>query len=190
MKATFLDLPGLILIELAVHRDARGFFVERFHAEKFEKLGLPGQFVQENHSRSRPGVLRGLHFQHTPAQGKLVGVIKGRIWDVAVDLRGNSSTFGKYSALEMGDNNGHLLWIPAGFAHGFCVLGDEPADVVYSVDAIYNPEGEGGIVWNDPDLAIPWPSTDPIISKKDQWLSRFAIYRTAPETFQPLPVLR
>ncbi|MBM3995892.1 MAG: dTDP-4-dehydrorhamnose 3,5-epimerase [Planctomycetes bacterium] len=177
MKAISLEIPGLVLIELEIRRDGRGFFVERYHAGKFEEFGVPARFVQENHSRSRPGVLRGLHIQHTPPQGKLVGVIKGRIWDVVVDLRGDSPTFGQHSAIELSETNGRLLWIPAGFAHGFLVLGDEPADVVYSVDAFYNPEGEGGIAWNDPDLAIPWPIKNPIISKRDKWLSRFAAFR-------------
>jgi dTDP-4-dehydrorhamnose 3,5-epimerase len=179
MKAISLELRGLVLIELVVRKDARGFFAERFHAGKFEELGLPTQFAQDNHSRSVPGVLRGLHFQHTPAQGKLVGVIKGRIWDVAVDLRRDSRTFGKHSAMELSDANGRLLWIPPGFAHGFCVLGEEPADVVYSVDSFYNPEGEGGILWNDPDLAIAWPVKNPIVSRKDQWLGSFAAYKSS-----------
>jgi dTDP-4-dehydrorhamnose 3,5-epimerase len=180
MKATPLELNGLVLIELLVHKDARGFFTERFHAAKFEEFGLPTRFVQDNHSRSLPGVLRGLHFQHTPAQGKLIGVIHGHIWDVAVDLRRASPTLGRHSALELSGANGQLLWIPPGFAHGFCVLGDEPADVIYSVDSVYNPEGEGGIFWDDPELAIPWPVKNPIVSKKDQWLGAFATYKSLP----------
>jgi len=184
MKAIPLDLNGLILIELAVRRDVRGFFTERFQAARFEELGLPTNFVQENHSRSLPGVLRGLHYQHTPAQGKLVGVIRGRIWDAAVDLRVDSPTFGRHSSLELSDANGRLLWIPSGFAHGFCVLGDEPADVVYSVDAFYNPEGDGGIYWADSDLAIDWPIKDPILSQKDQWLARFASYKASPVNWE------
>ena len=180
MKAISLPLPGLVLIERVLHRDARGFFSERFHAGKFEEFGLPTQFVQDNHSRSVPGVLRGLHYQHTPGQGKLVSVTRGRIWDVAVDLRADSPTFGQHSGLELSDVNGHLLWIPAGFAHGFCVLGEEAADVVYSVDVHYHPGGEAGISWDDPDLAIAWPIEQPIVSQKDRWLSRFAAYRSAP----------
>lgn len=188
MKESALGLKGLVLIELTVHRDARGFFRERFHAEHFDELGLPTQFVQENHSRSLPGILRGLHYQHTPAQGKLISVIRGKIWDVAVDLRADSPTFGKHSALELSDENGRLLWIPPGFAHGFCVLGDEPADVIYSVDAFYDAHGEGGIAWNDPDLAIDWPLRDPILSKKDRWLSSFADYRVQPLSWEPAAV--
>src|SRR5262245_41452032 len=128
MKVIPLELRGLVLIEQVVHRDERGFFIERFNARKFTELGLPTEFVQENHSRSEPGVLRGLHYQNAPAQSKLVGVTRGRIWDVAVDLRPDSPTFGRHSALELSDDNGRMLWIPAGFAHGFCVLGDESAD--------------------------------------------------------------
>jgi dTDP-4-dehydrorhamnose 3,5-epimerase len=190
MKASWLDMNGLVLIQLVVHKDARGSFRERFHAGKFQELGLPIQFVQENHAQSRPGVLRGLHFQYAPAQGKLVGVLRGRIWDVVVDLRSDSPTFGEHSATELSDANGQLLWIPAGFAHGYCVLGDEPADVVYSVDAFYNPDGEGGIQWNDPDLGIAWPIPNPIVSKRDQWLSRFAHYRSAPVMWQGVAMVR
>ena len=192
MKASLLDMKGLVLIQLAVHKDARGSFSERYHALKFQELelGLPIKFVQENHARSRPGVLRGLHFQYAPAQGKLVGVLRGRIWDVVVDLRSDSTTFGEHSARELSDADGQLLWIPAGFAHGYCVLGDEPADVVYSVDAFYHPDGEGGIVWNDPDLGIAWPLPNPIISKRDQWLSRFAHYRSMPITWQGAAMVR
>jgi dTDP-4-dehydrorhamnose 3,5-epimerase len=139
------EIPGLFVVELSVHGDARGFFIERFQAERFREYGLPAQYVQVNHSRSRPGVLRGLHYQHTPPQGKLVGVTRGQIWDVAVDIRRGSPSFGRSVGIELSDLNGLLLWIPAGFAHGFCVLGDEPADVVYQTDALYNPDGEGGI---------------------------------------------
>jgi dTDP-4-dehydrorhamnose 3,5-epimerase len=181
MRVLPLDLPGLVLIELTIHRDARGFFTERFHAARFAEHGLPTHFVQDNHSRSAPGVLRGLHYQFQPPQGKLVGVTRGRIWDVAVDIRARSTTFGKSSALELTAENGRLLWIPAGFAHGFCVVGDEAADVVYKVDSLYNAGGESGLAWNDPDLAIPWPITNPIVSDKDRGLASFAAYRARPE---------
>lgn len=184
MHAIPLQLNGLVLIELSIHRDERGFFAERFQAERFAELGLPAQFVQENHSRSLPGVLRGLHYQYAPAQGKLVGVTRGRIWDVTVDLRAHSSTFGRHSALELNDTNGRLLWVPPGFAHGFCVLGEEPADVVYSVDAFYNAEGEGGIFWADPDLGIDWPLKNPLVSQKDQWLAHFSHYRASPVNWE------
>ena len=180
MKVTQLELEGLVLVELAVHGDQRGFFIERFHAGRFEACGLPTTFVQDNHSRSAPGVLRGLHYQHTPAQGKLIGVIRGRIWDVAVDIRPDSPTFGRSLGIQLSDMNGLLLWIPPGFAHGFCVLGDEPADVLYKVDTPYNPAGEGGIAWDDPHLAVAWPVSDPVVSARDQQLASFAQYRADP----------
>jgi len=180
MKVTRLDIEDVLLIELVVYGDARGFFVERFRAERFREHGLPSEFVQDNHSRSRPGVLRGLHYQHTPAQGKLVGVTRGRIWDVAVDVRPGSPTFGKMVSAELSDMNGCLLWIPPGFAHGYCVLGDEPADLLYKVDASYDPRGEGGIAWDDPDLAVPWPISDPLVSDRDRNMQSFAAYRDTP----------
>ena len=187
MKVTRLDIEGVLLIELVVHGDARGFFVERFQAERFREAGLPSTFVQDNQNRNKPGVLRGLHFQHTPAQGKLVGVTRGRIWDVAVDVRPDSPTFGRMVSAELSDVNGRLLWIPAGFAHGFCVLGDEPADVLYKVDALYNPQGEGGIAWDDPELAVPWPIADPLISDRDRTMQSFTSYRSNPPAW-PAPV--
>jgi dTDP-4-dehydrorhamnose 3,5-epimerase len=176
MKVKDLALSGLKLVELDVFGDSRGFFVERFHAEKFRALGLPTEFVQDNHSRSAPGVLRGLHYQCRPEQGKLVGCVQGRIWDVAVDLRPESLTFGKHFSVELTDTNGLLVWIPPGFAHGFCVLGDEPAAVLYKVTEPYNPAGEGGIRWNDRDLNIPWPLREPKVSARDGELPSFAEY--------------
>ena len=178
MRVTRLDLDGLLLIELDVHGDERGFFIERFNLEEFQTQGLPATFVQDNHSRSRPGV-RGLHYQHTPAQGKLVGVTRGRIFDVALDIRPESSTYGQSHSIELSDMNGRLLWIPPGFAHGFCVLDDDPADLLYKVDAPYNPAGESGILWNDPELAVAWPVSDPIVSARDQTLPSFAEHRAA-----------
>ncbi len=170
MKVTPLPIEGLLLVELKLHGDERGFFVERFNSEQFKKHGLPIQFVQDNHSRSAPGILRGLHFQNDPAQGKLVGVVRGSIWDVAVDVRPGSPTFGKHYGVELTDLNGKLLWIPSGFAHGFCVTGNQPADVFYKVDAFYNPATEAGIAWNDPELAIDWPCRNPTLSARDQAL--------------------
>ena len=180
MKVTRLDIGDVLLIELDVFGDERGFFVARYHAEQFREHGLPAAFVQDNHSRSRPAVMRALHFQHTPPQGKLVGVTRGRIWDVAVDIRADSPTFGQHVSAELSDANGCLLWIPPGFAHGFCVLGDEPADVLYKVDAPYNAPGESGIAWNDPELAVNWPIQDPITSVRDRALPSFADYRANP----------
>ena len=180
MKVTPLELEGLKLVELKIHGDARGFFVERFNHALYEKSGLPTRFAQDNHSRSAPGILRGLHYQSNPTQGKLVGVVRGRIWDVAVDIRKDSPTFGRQYGVELSDINGKMLWIPAGFAHGFCVLGDGPADVLYKVDNLYNPAGEGGILWNDPELKVTWPIEKPILSGRDHALSTFAEYRKKP----------
>lgn len=173
-----IDCPihGLKVVQLDVHGDARGFFVERYHQQRMRELGIDADFVQDNHSRSAPNILRGLHYQHTPPQGKLVGVTRGLVWDVAVDIRKGSPTYGKYHAVELSGENGILFWIPAGFAHGFCVLGDEPADMIYKVSGLYNAAGEGGIRYDDPDIAIDWPIENPIISERDKHLMSFADY--------------
>lgn len=180
MKVTRFDIEGLVLIDLDARRDERGFFVERFSEQRFRDNALPVEFVQDNHSRSAPGVLRGLHFQHDPPQGKLIGVARGRIWDVVVDIRSDSRTYGNTASFELADLRPQLLWVPPGFAHGFCVLGDEPADVLYKVDVCYNAAGEGGILWDDPDLAIRWPLPNPVVSSRDQRLPSFAAYRSHP----------
>lgn len=173
-------IEGLKIIRLAVHGDARGFFVERYHEAKLAALGFHEEFIQDNHSRSAPGILRGLHWQANPPQGKLVGVTRGRVWDVAVDIRPDSATYGQHHAVELSAENGVLCWIPAGFAHGFCVLGDEPADMLYKVSGPYNPAGEGGIRYDDPDLTIDWPVKYPVISPRDEGLMSFAQYRANP----------
>ncbi|HEX7069391.1 MAG TPA: dTDP-4-dehydrorhamnose 3,5-epimerase [Rhodothermales bacterium] len=177
---TICDLPlaGLRLIELTVHRDQRGHFLERYNEAVFAAGGLPTAFVQDNHSRSEPGVLRGLHYQVAPRQGKLVGVVRGAILDVAVDIRPESPTYGRHVAVELREEQPQLLWIPAGFAHGFCVIGESPADVLYKVDSAYEPASEGGIHWADPELGIPWPTRHPIVSARDQKLPTFAEYRS------------
>ncbi len=180
---TPLELDGLVLVQLAVHGDRRGFFTERFHLDRFRQHGLPTAFVQDNHSRSAPGVIRGLHYQYAPPQGKLVGVTRGRIWDVAVDIRPSSPTLGRSVAAELSDMNGRLLWMPAGFAHGFCVLGDEPADVLYKVDAPYAADGEGEIRWNDESLGIEWPVDNPVASDRDTGSQSFSEYTAHPPTW-------
>ncbi|MBI3631002.1 MAG: dTDP-4-dehydrorhamnose 3,5-epimerase [Candidatus Sungbacteria bacterium] len=180
MEVIDCPIEGLKVVKLNVMGDARGFFVERYHARRFADAGLPTLFVQDNHSRSAPGILRGLHYQYAPGQGKLVGVVRGRVMDVAVDIRPNSPTFGKHHAVELTGENGLLFWIPAGFAHGFCVLGDEPADVFYKVTAVYNAKGEGGIAYNDPEFGINWPIENPIISDRDKKQSSFAAYKQSP----------
>jgi dTDP-4-dehydrorhamnose 3,5-epimerase len=183
MKLLSEPLSGLKVIQLAVHGDARGFFVERYHQQKLADCGITETFVQDNHSRSAPNILRGLHYQSNPAQGKLVGVTRGRVLDVAVDIRPSSPTYGQHHAVELTGENGVLFWIPAGFAHGFCVLGDEPADMLYKVSGLYNAAGEGGIRYDDPELNIQWPLSHPIISARDEGLISFATYKAAPPTW-------
>lgn len=180
MKVQRLKIEGLALIESTINGDERGFFTERYRRSVFREHGLPTDFVQDNHSRSGPRVLRGLHYQHAPPQGKLVGVTRGKIWDVSVDIRPTSATYGESYGVELSDMNGRLLWVPAGFAHGFCVLGDGPADVLYKTDTEYDPSAENGILWSDPDLAIDWPIAEPSLSERDSDLESFAEYRSHP----------
>ncbi|MGK5082322.1 dTDP-4-dehydrorhamnose 3,5-epimerase [Bdellovibrionota bacterium FG-1] len=180
MKITDLELNGLKYIELKPHGDHRGFFVERYNEKVFAEHGIPTHFAQDNHSRSAPGILRGMHFQPTPSQGKLVGCVAGKIWDVAVDIRVDSKTFGRWVAVELVAEKFNLLWIPPGFAHGFCVLGDEPADVLYKVTTLYNPPGESGISWQDPEIGIQWPLKNPKVSERDANLQSLAQYRSNP----------
>jgi dTDP-4-dehydrorhamnose 3,5-epimerase len=184
MEVQSCPIGGLKIVQLKVLGDSRGFFVERFNAARFGQAGLPTEFVQDNQSRSAPNILRGLHYQHSPAQGKLVGVIRGRAWDVVVDIRPNSPTFGQYHAAELTGENGLLFWIPAGFAHGFCTLGDEPTDMLYKVTAPYNGQGEGGIRFDDPALAIPWPVNVPAISERDRNLPSWREYCTNPPRWE------
>jgi len=182
MKVIDTKLKDLKVIELDLFGDKRGFFVERFNKEKFEKLGLPTEFIQDNHSKSAPNVLRGLHYQYEPAQSKLVGCVGGRLLDIAVDIRKDSSTLGQWFSIELTEDNGKLLWIPAGFAHGFCVLGNEPTHLYYKiVGGTYNPEGEGGIMWNDKDLNIDWQIQNPVISERDKNQMSFKDYLKDPK---------
>lgn len=164
-------LPGLKRIRPTLRSDNRGFFLERFSSKDFKEAGLPDQWSQLNHSRSLPKVLRGLHFQSNPKQGKLVFIGSGRVWDVAVDLRKGSPTFSKWHAVELVSGSNEMLYIPPGFAHGFCVLSEEPADVFYMVDSLYNAKGENGVRYDDPTLAIQWPIKNPILSDRDRSLS-------------------
>ena len=151
-------------ITLTRHGDERGFFMERFRADIWQQAGYPA-VAQCNHSRSAPGVLRGLHLQHTPGQGKLVGVTAGRIYDVAVDVRKNSPTYLQHMGVELDETS--LLWMPEGFLHGFCVLGDVPADVLYFTTATYNATGEAGVHYADPEIGIKWPVAAPTLSERD-----------------------
>lgn len=173
MKITPTDLPGVRLIEPTVFGDERGFFLESFHVQRYAEAGIPGPFVQDNHSRSRQGVLRGLHYQLQHPQAKLVWVTRGEVFDVVVDIRHGSPTFGRSVSVMLTEDNHRRLYVPAGFAHGFCVLSDM-ADFLYKCDDFYHPEDEGGILWCDPDLAISWPVSAPLISPKDQCYPRLA----------------
>jgi dTDP-4-dehydrorhamnose 3,5-epimerase len=149
-------LDGPVLLEPVVHGDARGFFIETFRADEAREQGVATDFVQDNHSRSRKGTLRGIHFQTHPGQGKLVRVARGHVWDVVVDLRRGSPTFGEWEAVDLTDENGRMLWIPVGFGHGFLVLSDV-ADFVYKCTAYYDPTTEAGIRFDDPDVGVSWP---------------------------------
>jgi len=175
MKIQETALPGVLLIEPIVHGDARGFFVETFRENVLAAHGIPGPFVQDNHSRSGCGVLRGLHYQREHPQGKLVRVARGRVLDVAVDIRRGSPHFGRSLALELDDVHHRQLYIPPGFAHGFLVL-SEVADFIYRCTDYYHPASEGGIRWDDPALDIRWPALDspPQVSDKDTRLPRLA----------------
>lgn len=184
MRIIETKLEGVLIIELDVFKDNRGFFTERFNEKKFSDAGLPTEFPQDNHSRSAPGVIRGLHMQHTPPQGKLVGAISGSIYDVAVDVRPNSKTFGQYVGVELSGDNGKLLWIPGGFAHGFSVTGSSHADVYYKVTALYNKEGEIGIKYDDPELAINWGVKTPIVSDRDKQMMSFSEYKKNPPVWR------
>jgi dTDP-4-dehydrorhamnose 3,5-epimerase len=166
MKVSKSPIDGLIVIEPKVFRDARGLFYEVYSESRYKEHGVPAHFVQDNHSVSEKGVLRGLHYQMNPGQDKLVRVVRGEIFDVAVDIRKGSSTYGKWWGLSLSEANNLQLYIPIGFAHGFCVLSDS-AEVLYKCSDYYSPQNERGIIWNDPDLAIDWPVENPTLSEKD-----------------------
>jgi len=169
MPFTFkrLNIPEIILIEAKSFPDERGFFLESFKESIFIENGINIKFVQDNYSRSIKGVLRGLHYQNNPkAQAKLVTALRGEIFDVTVDIRKNSATYGKWVSEILSEQNHKLLYIPEGFAHGYCVLSDE-ADIFYKVTQEYSPENDGGIIWNDSEIAINWPVDKPTVSEKD-----------------------
>lgn len=174
MNVIKTPIDGAVIIEPRVFGDERGFFLETFQAERYQQLaGIDLPFVQDNHSRSGKNVLRGLHFQKTKPQGKLVRVVKGEVFDVAVDIRSGSSTYGKWAGVLLNEDNKRQLWVPPGLAHGFVVLSDT-ADFEYKCTDYYDPSDEGAIIWNDPDIAIEWPEgIEPILSAKDQAASRF-----------------
>ena len=177
------ELPGVILIEPQVFRDERGFFLETYHAAKFAQAGLDVTFVQDNHSRSVQGTLRGLHAQWRRPQGKLVRVIAGEIFDVVVDIRLDSPTFGRWLGVRLSAENFRQLYVPQGFVHGFCVVSDM-AEVLYKCTALYDPGDEIGVIWNDPEIGIDWGIESPLLSEKDR---RLPTLRTLVKQLQQAP---
>ena len=182
MKVVETAISGLLIVEPRVFGDDRGFFLETFNAARFAERGLPTTFVQDNHSRSAYGVLRGLHYQRLAPQGKLVSVVRGEVFDVAVDIRRDSPTFGRWAGAHLREQDHRAIWIPPGFAHGFCVL-SESADFVYKCTTLYDAAEDRGIRWDDPALGIEWPIGDPVLSSKDRALPTLA------EAMDALPVL-
>ena len=177
MKVSHSKLKGCVIVEPRVFGDERGFFLETFQTVRYQQeAGIDLAFVQDNHSRSARGVLRGLHFQKTKPQGKLVRVVRGEVYDVAVDIRNGSPTFGEWEGVILSEDNKKQFWVPPGFAHGFVVLSDT-ADFEYKCTDYYDPTDEGGILWNDPDLDIPWPIANPVLSTKDQSAKRLVDLR-------------
>ncbi len=181
MRVVKCELPGVLLVEPDIFEDARGWFFESFHAQRYAAMGIPGPFVQDNVSHSVRGTLRGLHYQLRQPQGKLVMVQDGEVFDVAVDIRKGSPTFGKWIGIQLSSNNKRQLYIPPGFAHGFCVL-SETAEMTYKCTDFYAPHDERGIIWNDPTLGIHWPVSAPLVSPKDQ------AYKTLSDMSSELPL--
>ena len=179
MKIAPARLQGLLMIEPKVFTDPRGFFLESYHRQALAEAGVAGEFVQDNHSGSVRNVLRGLHYQVNTTQGKLVRVLRGEVFDVAVDIRRSSPTFGQWESFTLSAENRRMLWVPAGFAHGFCVLSDF-AEFAYKCSAYYAPQDERGVRWDDPDLAIVWPVKAPILSDRDRQLPRLRDAETLP----------
>ncbi len=174
MKVISTKLPGVVIIEPQVFGDYRGFFLESFHAERYQQeAGIDLPFVQDNHSRSTKGVLRGLHFQIKKPQGKLVRVVSGEVLDVALDINPTSATYGQYEAVLLNEENHRQFWVPPGYAHGFVVLSDT-ADFEYKCTDFYDPTDEGGVIWNDPDIGIDWKINNPKLSEKDLALPTLA----------------
>jgi dTDP-4-dehydrorhamnose 3,5-epimerase len=167
VKVTPTELPGVLLIEPQAVGDSRGFFLETFQAERYAAAGIEAAFVQDNLSRSVKGTVRGMHFQEPRAQGKLVQVLRGAVWDVALDVRKDSPHFGAWVGIELSEENRRQLWIPPGFAHGFCVL-SEVADFFYKCTELYSPDCERAVRWDDPAVGIRWPVLSPIVSPKDR----------------------
>jgi dTDP-4-dehydrorhamnose 3,5-epimerase len=180
LKITETNLPGVLLLEPKVFGDDRGFFMETYRADLFRDIGIDDVFVQDNHSRSARGVLRGLHYQEPNAQGKLVRCTRGAIFDVAVDIRRGSPSFGRWFGLELSDANKRMLWIPPGFAHGFCAL-EDGSDLVYKCTKLYDAASDNAVLWNDPAIGIEWPIAEPVLSAKDANAPRLGEAATLPE---------
>ena len=180
MRFVPTDLPDVLVIEPDVHMDGRGFFLETYHVDRYREHGIAGPFVQDNHSRSVAGTLRGLHLQVRHAQGKLIRVIEGEVFDVAVDVRRGSPTFGRWVGVTLTADNFRQCYVPPGFAHGFCVV-SPIAQVEYKATDVYDPAGELGVAWNDPALAIRWPVSQPLLSARD------SAYPTLAEVLDRLP---
>ena len=167
MSFVATEIPGVVRVEPSVYRDDRGFFVETYHEPRYRENGIPERFVQDNHSKSARGILRGLHAQSPNAQGKLVRCIEGAVWDVAVDVRVDSPSFGQHVGFELSAENFRQFYVPPGLLHGFCVLSDT-AQVEYKCTAVYDPTSDFSVRWNDPEFDIPWPIEEPILSPKDR----------------------
>lgn len=181
------QLPGVLVFTPRVFSDARGFFIESYNARLWAEQGVDTVFVQDNHSKSVRGTLRGLHYQAPPAaQVKLVRVARGAVWDVAVDIRVGSPTFGQYAGVELTADNFRQLYIPAGFAHGFCVL-SEVAELLYKTSHVYSPAHDRALRWDDPELAIPWPVSEPVLSERDRRAPSLADYLAMPAFAQEMP---
>ena len=184
MRRIETNLPGVCLLEPVIHGDHRGFLMESYNKRDFAAIGINCTFVQDNHSRSARGVIRGLHYQIGRPQAKLVRVLIGEVYDVAVDVRRGSPTFGKWTAVDLSGENKLMLFMPEGFAHGFCVV-SEVAEFVYKCSDLYAPSEQRGVIWNDPDLGIPWPlgGSKPILSQRDQ-----AFGTLATRSIEDLPI--
>ena len=182
MKVRETSLPGVLVLEPQIFRDDRGFFLETFSTKHLTGSGIPEHFAQDNHSRSKRGVVRGLHYQLEHPQGKLVHAARGRIFDVAVDIRRGSPSFAKWFGVELSDENLWSLWVPPGFAHGFCVLSDE-ADVIYKCTVPYEQSDDRGIAWDDPLIGVDWPVDNALLSPKDAGYAQLTLDRDDIPTF-------
>jgi dTDP-4-dehydrorhamnose 3,5-epimerase len=175
MELETTPIEGLLLVRPRIFNDERGFFYESYNAAVFERVGLPAIWLQDNHARSGRGTLRGMHFQLGPGQGKLVRCTQGHVWDVAIDIRPGSPTFGQWHGIELNDESRVMYYVPAGFAHGYCVL-SETAEVQYKCTTVYDAALECEFAWNDPEIGVRWPVIDPILSKRDVNARSFAEY--------------